>query len=125
MCSLAENDWPSDDNLSVDSNDTEASAPSSTVCKKCRSCDAEVTLRRRDRYCRPCFTAAATHKFRATLGKNRVMRHAERVCVDFDGGRNSVALLKLINSSLDEKNAKVTKIIAQPKNTLINPLPKF
>ena len=50
---------------------------------------------------------AVTHKFRSTLGKNRVMRHGDKVLVDFDARQNAVAMLKLINSSLDEKNVKV------------------
>ena len=105
MCSLAESDFPCNDD-DVSSVDTDVSS-NSTVCKKCRLADAELTLRTKDRYCRPCFIVAATHKFRATLAKNRVMRHNDNVLVDFDGGQSSVALMKLIQSSLDEKNVKV------------------
>ena len=105
MCSLAESDFPCNDD-DASSVDTDVSS-NSTVCKKCRLADAELTLRTKDRYCRPCFIVAATHKFRATLAKNRVMRHNDNVLVDFDGGQSSVALMKLIQSSLDEKNVKV------------------
>ena len=105
MCSLAESDFPCNDD-DVSSVDTDVSS-NSTVCKKCRLADAELTLRTKDRYCRPCFIVAATHKFRATLAKNRVMRHNDNVLVDFDGGQSSVAMMKLIQSSLDEKNVKV------------------
>ena len=111
MCSLAEGDFicNEDDASSVD---TDASS-TSTLCKKCRTADAELTLRTKDRYCRPCFTVAVTHKFRATLAKNRVMRHNDNVLVAFDGGQCSVALMKLINSSLDEKNVKVRRFLSQ------------
>ncbi len=110
MCSLAECDLPCDDNASQCSVDTEKSS-NSALCKKCRVSDAELTLRTKDRYCRQCFVVAVTHKFRATLAKNRSMRHNDNVVVDFDGGQNSIAIMKLINSSLDEKNVKVSFII--------------
>ena len=35
----------------------------------------------------------------------------DKVAVDFDAGQNSVAIVKLINSSLDEKNVKVKYLI--------------
>jgi len=110
MCSLAECDLPSesDDNISECSVDTSSSSLDPTLCKKCRAAEAEVTLRLKDRYCRQCFTVATVHKFRATLAKHRVMRHDESVLLHFDGGQNSVAMMKFVNSSLDEKNVKVS-----------------
>ena len=108
MCSLAECDLPSDDNLSECSANTSSTIDPS-LCKKCRTADAELTLRRKDRYCRQCFAAATFHKFRATIAKNRVMQQGENVLVYFDGGQNSVALMTMVLLSLDEKNVKVSQ----------------
>jgi len=121
MCSLAESDFPcgsNDNDDDVSSVSTDVSSHS-TLCKKCRLADAEVTLRTKARYCRPCFTVAVTHKFRATLAKNRVMRHNENVVVDFDAGQSSFALMKLVNSSLDEKNVKVRLEFLRQRTMLV------
>ncbi len=76
MCSLAEGDLLFDSDAETLSEcSTEKSECSTTTCKKCRIADAVLTLRTKDRYCRDCFVVAVTHKFRSTLGKNRVMRH--------------------------------------------------
>lgn len=90
MCSLAEGDLLFDSDAETLSEcSTEKSEFSTTTCKKCRIADAVLTLRTKDRYCRDCFVVAVTHKFRSTLGKNRVMRHG-----------NLEILLKLVCSSL-------------------------
>ena len=111
MCSLAESDllFENEDTLSECSTEATSECSNANICKKCRTNDAVLTLRTKDRYCRDCFVTSVTHKFRSTLGKNRVMRHGDKVCVDFDGRQNSVALVKLINSSLDEKNVKASE----------------
>ncbi len=98
--------FENEDAMSECSTEATSECSNTNICKKCRTNDAVLTLRTKDRYCRDCFVTSVTHKFRSTLGKNRVMRHGDKVCVDFDGRQNSVALVKLINSSLDEKNVK-------------------
>lgn len=55
---------------------------------------------------RDCFLSSVTHKFRACLGKSRVMRPGDRVLVGFSGGDRSAALLHLIQSGLADTSHK-------------------
>lgn len=65
-------------------------------CKKCVEAPAAVNLRLRDAYCAACFLASSTHKFRAGLGKRKVVRPGERVLVAFGGGAGALAALRLL-----------------------------
>jgi len=73
MCSLANGDLdfdPSEDvsdslsEVSISTDLSYNSTTSSNVCRKCNDEDAMIVLRGKDRYCRKCFTANVTHKFR-------------------------------------------------------------
>ncbi len=72
-------------------------------CKKCKESRAVVNLRLRDAYCAQCFLSAFTHKFRAGLGKRKVLRPGERAAVCFDGGAGAIALLRLLAEGAEEE----------------------
>ncbi|MPC17619.1 Cytoplasmic tRNA 2-thiolation protein 2-A [Portunus trituberculatus] len=76
------------------------------MCRKCASAVAEVVLRVRDAYCRDCFLAYFTHKFRSTIGKSKQIHPGDRILVGLSGGASSTALLHLIREGLQESSHK-------------------
>lgn len=68
----------------------------SELCIKCGESQAVILIGTNGKFCRNCFQYHFSHKFRASLGKNPVVRHGERVAVAFSGGSNSSALLNLL-----------------------------
>ena len=99
MCSLAEGGFL------VEAQEEESSLENK-VCQKCKNSPAKVKLRRKDVYCVECFIAGSKHKFRSTLGKNKVMIKDDKVLVPFNGDQNSVSMVDLIHSSLRDNNLK-------------------
>ena len=87
MCSLVDGSF-----LPVEDDDTSSIGGSSTtttdlMCKKCRVVEPQLTLRKKDGYCAECFLASSRHKFRATLGKHKIMKLDESVLVSFQGNQ--------------------------------------
>ncbi|XP_060528998.1 cytoplasmic tRNA 2-thiolation protein 2 isoform X2 [Cylas formicarius] len=80
-------------------------------CNKCRHEKASILLRGKDAYCRNCFLASTNHKFKAILGKSKLIRPYDKVLISFDVGHPSVALLHLIRSGLDLDTPKRLKFI--------------
>ncbi|KAL0278185.1 UNVERIFIED_CONTAM: hypothetical protein PYX00_000081 [Menopon gallinae] len=76
--------------------------------KACRSCDnaASVVLRKKDAYCRSCFLNSSVHKFRATLGKSKMLKAGDKVLSVFTRSHSSMALLHLLHSGLNEEKNK-------------------
>ncbi|KAH0534459.1 cytoplasmic tRNA 2-thiolation protein 2 [Cotesia glomerata] len=70
-------------------------------CRKCNS-KSRIKLRGSDNYCNDCFEAYATHKFRGTLGKSKLVRPNDKILVGFSGSAGSVALLNLIRAGMQE-----------------------
>ncbi|XP_039281627.1 cytoplasmic tRNA 2-thiolation protein 2-A [Nilaparvata lugens] len=86
---------------------------SDNTCKKCQQENtAEVILRKKDIYCKSCFLVNATHKFRAALGKSKIIRQGDKVLVAFSGSASSIAMVHLINSGLSMNTHK--KLIFDP-----------
>uniref|UniRef100_A0A0C9RFS3 Cytoplasmic tRNA 2-thiolation protein 2 n=1 Tax=Fopius arisanus TaxID=64838 RepID=A0A0C9RFS3_9HYME len=81
---------------------TESSPLNQLVCQKCNNEKAEVTLRKKDVYCNGCFLISATHKFRATLGRSKIVRPSDTILVGHNGQAGSTALLNLIKAGMDE-----------------------
>ncbi|XP_075215462.1 cytosolic thiouridylase subunit 2 isoform X2 [Lycorma delicatula] len=81
-------------------------------CKKCSDNVAEVVLRGKDAYCRTCFLQYATHKFRASLGKSKMVHKGDKVLVGFSGSASSLALLHLIKAGFEEEAHK--KLVFEP-----------
>lgn len=54
----------------------------------------------------------ATHKFRASLGKSKLVRKGDKVLVGFSGSSSSLALLHLIMTGIKEEAHK--KLVFEP-----------
>nr|CAB3234558.1 cytoplasmic tRNA 2-thiolation protein 2-like [Phallusia mammillata] len=67
----------------------------SNVCAKCEE-KAIIVIGTNGTFCRECFLKYFSHKFRASMGKNPVVRHGDQVLLAYSGGINSSALLHLI-----------------------------
>ncbi|KAK2582651.1 hypothetical protein KPH14_004930 [Odynerus spinipes] len=72
------------------------------LCKKCQSNNTKIILRKKDGYCKSCFLTSSTHKFRASLGKSKIIRRGDTVLVGYCGRDNSTALLHFIKSGMSE-----------------------
>lgn len=79
-------------------------------CKKCNSSSALIILRKKDLYCRECFLANVTHKFRSSIGKNKILGKADNVLICLSGKEGSTVLLDLINNALSLDNHKKLRI---------------
>lgn len=64
-------------------------------CMKCPE-KAAVLVRNNDPFCRTCFLEYVVHKFRATIGKARVIHQGQRVLLAVSGGSASCAMLDLV-----------------------------
>ena len=88
------------------------------TCMKCASSLAVVVVRLNDPLCKSCFLAYFTHKFRATIGKARVIRAGERILLAFSGGLSSSAMLHLVCEGLS--GAAHKKLRFEPGITFID-----
>lgn len=79
-------------------------------CKKCDS-PKTVVLRQKDFYCDDCFMMSTNHKFRACLGKNKILSPNENVLICLSGGVSSSVLLDLIQYSISLENTKKLRIV--------------
>ncbi|PSN31223.1 Cytoplasmic tRNA 2-thiolation protein 2-A [Blattella germanica] len=108
MCSV--NDEDLDD--SVQCMEKKPQLPSiDDQCKKCNEKKAKVVLRVKDAYCNDCFLQAATHKFRAAIGKSKLVRPRDHVLIAFSGSQASATLLHLVQAGLNEANHKQGAIL--------------
>uniref|UniRef100_A0A8C5E2M1 Cytoplasmic tRNA 2-thiolation protein 2 n=1 Tax=Gouania willdenowi TaxID=441366 RepID=A0A8C5E2M1_GOUWI len=78
----------------------------STSCVKCKEACAAVVVRVGDAYCRICFKEFFTHKFRAMLGKTRLVFPGEKVLLAVSGGPSSSSMLALVQEGLSQKAHK-------------------
>ncbi|XP_008293406.1 cytoplasmic tRNA 2-thiolation protein 2 isoform X2 [Stegastes partitus] len=84
-----------------------ADGPSvSKKCVKCKEASAAVVIRAGDTYCRSCFKEYFIHKFRAMLGKNRVIFPGEKVLLAVSGGPSSCSMLSQVQEGLSQKAHK-------------------
>ncbi|KAL3859280.1 hypothetical protein ACJMK2_009506 [Sinanodonta woodiana] len=99
MCSVQEDD-----------NDVPFSKvrPNESIGRTCMKCQEKAVLitRVNDAFCRSCFMVYITHKFRATIGKTKLVRDGEMVLIALSGGPSSSALLHLIQEGLSERTHK-------------------
>ncbi|KAJ8965551.1 hypothetical protein NQ314_004051 [Rhamnusium bicolor] len=76
MCSVSDENFENEaDKVMVKS---ERRVTLSANCNKCRTAKSCVVLRNKDTYCKNCFLAGATHKFKALIGKSRLIRPNDR-----------------------------------------------
>uniref|UniRef100_A0A2K6QXL3 Cytoplasmic tRNA 2-thiolation protein 2 n=1 Tax=Rhinopithecus roxellana TaxID=61622 RepID=A0A2K6QXL3_RHIRO len=62
-------------------------------CVKCKEAQPVVMIRAGDAFCRDCFKAFYVHKFRAMLGKNRLIFPGEKVLLAWSGGPSSSSMV--------------------------------
>ncbi|XP_020493858.1 cytoplasmic tRNA 2-thiolation protein 2 isoform X1 [Labrus bergylta] len=80
-----------------------AAVPSvSKKCVKCKEGTAAVVIKAGDAYCRECFKEYFIHKFRAMLGKNRIIFPAEKVLLAVSGGPSSCSMLRQVQEGLSQ-----------------------
>lgn len=80
-----------------------------STCMKCKENKAIVVIRVNDPMCRSCFLVYATHKFRSTLGKARLIKPNDKVLLALSSGHSSMAMLHLVYEALSESAHKRLK----------------
>ncbi|XP_051937060.1 cytoplasmic tRNA 2-thiolation protein 2 isoform X1 [Hippocampus zosterae] len=83
----------------------------SKKCVKCKETIAVVAIRAGDQYCRDCFEQYFLHKFRATLGKNRVIFPGEKVLLAVSGGPSSSSMLRQVQEGLSQNAHKKLRFV--------------
>lgn len=71
------------------------------TCAKCGSGDATET-KGRNAYCETCLLNITSHKFRATLGKSKIIRKGDAVLVAYSGKPNATMLAHLIKAGNEQ-----------------------
>ncbi|XP_060600583.1 cytoplasmic tRNA 2-thiolation protein 2-B-like [Ruditapes philippinarum] len=98
MCSVQDGDVPM--------KRPEKDACLGRLCMKCKEVQAVLVTRVNDAFCKDCFQVYVTHKFRAAIGKTKLVRDGEHVLVAYSGGPSSSALLCLIQEGLSQRAHK-------------------
>lgn len=83
----------------------------SKKCVKCKEKTAVVVIRAGDTYCRDCFREYFIHKFRAMLGKNRIIFPGEKVLLAVSGGPSSCSMLSQVQEGLSQNAHKKLRFI--------------
>ncbi|XP_063801591.1 cytoplasmic tRNA 2-thiolation protein 2 isoform X2 [Pseudophryne corroboree] len=76
------------------------------TCIKCEEGSAALIIRVGDAFCKSCFKEYFVHKFRAMLGKNRVVYPGEKVLLAYSGGPSSSAMIKQVQEGLSRDAPK-------------------
>ncbi|XP_005415212.1 PREDICTED: cytoplasmic tRNA 2-thiolation protein 2-like isoform X1 [Chinchilla lanigera] len=80
-------------------------------CVKCKESDPVVVIRAGDAFCRDCFKAFYIHKFRAMLGKNRLIFPGEKVLLAWSGGPSSSSMVWQVVEGLSQHSAKRLRFV--------------
>ncbi|KAJ8247332.1 hypothetical protein GJAV_G00245090 [Gymnothorax javanicus] len=83
----------------------------SQKCVKCKEGTAVLIIRAGDAFCRCCFKEYYIHKFRAMLGKNRIIYPGEKVLLAVSGGPASCSMLSQVQEGLSRDAAKKLRFI--------------
>ncbi|XP_066050854.1 cytoplasmic tRNA 2-thiolation protein 2 isoform X2 [Chamaea fasciata] len=78
---------------------------------KCGQGTAALVIRVGDPFCRACFREYFVHKFRAMLGKNRVIFPGEKVLLAVSGGPASSAMVRQVQEGLSREAAKRLRFV--------------
>ncbi|XP_027746007.1 cytoplasmic tRNA 2-thiolation protein 2 isoform X2 [Empidonax traillii] len=81
------------------------------TCMKCGQGTAVLIIRVGDPFCRGCFREYFVHKFRAMLGKNRVIFPGEKVLLALSGGSASSAMVRQVQEGLSREAAKRLRFV--------------
>uniref|UniRef100_A0A8D8RDF8 Cytoplasmic tRNA 2-thiolation protein 2 n=1 Tax=Cacopsylla melanoneura TaxID=428564 RepID=A0A8D8RDF8_9HEMI len=76
------------------------------LCPRCNTNVGEVVLRSKDIYCKPCLLHYLNHKFRAALGKSKLMRPQDKALIAFSGSHSSMSLLHLMHEGMQLSSHK-------------------
>ncbi|KAM6177156.1 cytoplasmic tRNA 2-thiolation protein 2 isoform 2-T2 [Erethizon dorsatum] len=80
-------------------------------CVKCKEGEPVVVIRAGDAFCRDCFKAFYIHKFRAMLGKNRLIFPGEKVLLAWSGGPSSSSMVWQVFEGLSQHSAKRLRFV--------------
>ncbi|XP_036780127.2 cytoplasmic tRNA 2-thiolation protein 2 isoform X3 [Manis pentadactyla] len=80
-------------------------------CVKCKEGLPVVVIRAGDAFCRDCFKAFYVHKFRAVLGKNRLIFPGEKVLLAWSGGPSSSSMVWQVLEGLSQDSAKRLRFV--------------
>ncbi|KAM4833505.1 cytoplasmic tRNA 2-thiolation protein 2 isoform 3-T3 [Thomomys bottae] len=80
-------------------------------CMKCKEGLPVVVIRAGDAFCRDCFKALYVHKFRAMLGKNRLVFPGEKVLLAWSGGPSSSSMVWQVLEGLSQDSAKRLRFV--------------
>ncbi|CAO2609625.1 Cytoplasmic tRNA 2-thiolation protein 2, partial [Lemmus lemmus] len=80
-------------------------------CVKCAEGLPVVVIRAGDAFCRDCFKAFYVHKFRAMLGKNRLIFPGEKVLLAWSGGPSSSSMVWQVLEGLSQDSAKRLRFV--------------
>ncbi|XP_029926852.1 cytoplasmic tRNA 2-thiolation protein 2 isoform X2 [Myripristis murdjan] len=83
----------------------------SKKCVKCKEATAVLVIRAGDMFCSGCFKEYFVHKFRAMLGKNRIIFPGERVLLAVSGGPSSCSMLNQVQEGLSQNAHKKLRFI--------------
>ncbi|CAL8348582.1 unnamed protein product [Boreogadus saida] len=75
-------------------------------CNKCKETTAALVMKPGESLCRGCFKEHFVHKFRAMLGKNRIIFPGEKVLLAVSGGSSSCAMLNQVQEGLGQNAHK-------------------
>ncbi|XP_008072928.1 cytoplasmic tRNA 2-thiolation protein 2 isoform X2 [Carlito syrichta] len=75
-------------------------------CVKCKEGVPVVVIRAGDAFCRDCFKTFYVHKFRAMLGKNRLIFPGEKVLLAWSGGPSSSSMVWQVLEGLSQDSAR-------------------
>eukprot|EP00079_Xenopus_tropicalis_P023961 XP_012816475.1 PREDICTED: cytoplasmic tRNA 2-thiolation protein 2 isoform X1 [Xenopus tropicalis] len=81
------------------------------TCMKCKESSAVLLIRAGDAFCKSCFKEYFVHKFRATLGKNRVIYPGEKVLLAFSGGPSSSAMVQQVQEGMSRDAPKKLRFV--------------
>ncbi|XP_073439463.1 cytoplasmic tRNA 2-thiolation protein 2 isoform X2 [Dendrobates tinctorius] len=84
---------------------------SGQTCMKCKESSAILIIRVGDAFCKSCFKEYFVHKFRAMLGKNRVVYPGEKVLLAYSGGPSSSALIQQVQEGLGRDAPKKLRFV--------------
>lgn len=106
MCEV-EDDYPGEPLYEAAAAAAAVSATSvAQKCMKCKTNSAVLVIRVGDAFCKSCFKEYFVHKFRAMLGKTRLIFPGEQVLLALSGGPTSSAMLCQVQEGLAREAPK-------------------
>ncbi|KAH9490356.1 Cytoplasmic tRNA 2-thiolation protein 2 [Bulinus truncatus] len=103
MCDSVHPHEDSEENLFFDQS-------KSDICMKCKQPHI-IVKHNQGLFCKNCFQVYIIHKFRAAIGRTKLIKNGEEVLIAFSGGSNSAALLHLIHHGKSEKAHRKLRFI--------------